>query len=211
MTVVVTVVDLAAAADVLQAEADENTQRKGLTPYEASRARERRAKVLAPKAAEAKREHGGTAPGRTSTGANLAPVSARKTRNVAATGTGYSGSTLDKVDTIRDAAEALALVAQGKRSNGRWARGSVPATPANGGSSISGDGWIMAMKQVGAVYDALGEPGLTAVLRGHVSLNAAVEQARIKLEDDARVTVPAPRSTPAPPTPSTAGRRGSRR
>lgn len=56
-----------------------------LTPYEAARARERRAAVLAPKAAENKG-------GRPETGSKLDPVSeaersARKTRKVAAVGT----------------------------------------------------------------------------------------------------------------------------
>jgi ParB family chromosome partitioning protein len=112
----VTVVDLATAADVLRGEADENTCRKPLTPYEASRARERRAQVLAPKAEERK-AHGETAPGRPKTppdgGSNLVPASVRKTKNVAAVGTGYSGSTLDKVDRIRDVAER-GVVRQGK-------------------------------------------------------------------------------------------------
>ncbi|MFG1794253.1 ParB N-terminal domain-containing protein [Nocardia sp. NPDC049149] len=105
----VTVVSLETAADVLQAEADENTCRKGLTPYEASRARERRARLLAPKAAERK-AHGATAPGKPkveNARTNLVPASpaATKTKNVASAGTGYSGSTLDKVDKIRDVAE----------------------------------------------------------------------------------------------------------
>jgi ParB-like chromosome segregation protein Spo0J len=94
----VTVVDLSTAADVLRAEADENTCRKPLTPYEASRARERRARVLAPQAKEAQAR-----PGQPRS-AKLAERSG-ETRKVAATGTGYSGSTLDKVDRIRDAAE----------------------------------------------------------------------------------------------------------
>lgn len=38
-------------------------------------------------------------------GAKLEQVSQGKTRNLAAAGTGYSGSSLDKVDKIRDAAE----------------------------------------------------------------------------------------------------------
>lgn len=112
----VTVVDLATAADVLRGEADENTCRKPLTPYEASRARERRARVLAP-AAEERKAHGQTAPGKPKfsddAGSNLEPASARKTRHVAAVGTGYSGSTLDKVDRIRDAAER-GVIRQGK-------------------------------------------------------------------------------------------------
>lgn len=115
----VTVVTLETLAEVLQAEADENTCRKSLTPYEASRARERRAKLLAPKAKDAQRHHGGTAPGRpkANTSANLAEVnpkpSGRESRKAAAIGTGYSGSTLDKVDKIRDVAER-GVVKKGK-------------------------------------------------------------------------------------------------
>lgn len=105
----VTVVSLETAADVLQAEADENTCRKGLTPYEAARARERRAKLLAPRAKEAQRR-AGTERGRgAKASANLAEATpkpaGREVRKAASTGTGYSGSTLDKVDKIRDAAE----------------------------------------------------------------------------------------------------------
>lgn len=107
----VTVVDLSTAGDVLKAEADENTCRKGLSPYEASRARERRARVLAEDAA--KRTGGRPPKGQEKTGTNLEPVSARKTKNVGAAGTGYSGSTLDKVDKIRDIAER-GVVRQGK-------------------------------------------------------------------------------------------------
>jgi hypothetical protein len=125
----VTVVDLTTAADVLRGEADENTCRKPLTPYEASRARERRAQVLAPRIqenrggrpskaeADAPQEHFWTEPDVPKTSAKLAEVSpaptARETRKVAAVGTGYSGSTLDKVDRIRDAAER-GVIRQGK-------------------------------------------------------------------------------------------------
>lgn len=116
----VTVVDLSTAADVLRAEADENTERKPLTPFEASRARQRRSAVLAEDAKQRQREHGQTAPGRTkaqeNTSSKLDEVSeasqapaptaaARLTRKVGAAGTGYCGSTLDKVDEIRDIAE----------------------------------------------------------------------------------------------------------
>jgi len=102
---------LTTAADVLRGEADENTCRKPLTPYEASRARERRAQVLAPKAEERKaqaireRDDAGRAVPTSSKLDEVAPPAARATRKVAAIGTGYSGSTLDKVDRIRDAAE----------------------------------------------------------------------------------------------------------
>lgn len=116
----VTVVDLSTAADALRAEADENTCRKPLTPYEASRARERRARILAPAAKERqdqgrKRAHASRR-GEPVGSSNLAepnPPTARETRKVAAVGTGYSGSTLDKVDKIRDVAER-GVVKRGK-------------------------------------------------------------------------------------------------
>jgi ParB family chromosome partitioning protein len=110
----VTVVDLATAADALRGEADENTCRKPLTPYEASRARERRARVLAPNA-EARKAHGQTAPGRPIASGKLpeAKPADRETRTVAAAGLGYGARTLDKVDRIRDAAER-GVIRQGK-------------------------------------------------------------------------------------------------
>lgn len=103
----------------LRAEADENTCRKGLTPYEASRMRERRIKAL--NNASVIRKPG--RPARESNSSKLeelagdAPTAqtcvmpAPKTpsegdaRKVGAKTTGYSGSTLDKVDKIRDVAE----------------------------------------------------------------------------------------------------------
>lgn len=111
----VTVVDLSTAGDVLRAEADENTCRKPLTPYEASRARERRARLLAP-AAKERKAHGATAPGKPkadNASPKLGEAKGRETAKVAAIGTGYSGSTLDKVDKIRDVAER-GVVRQGK-------------------------------------------------------------------------------------------------
>lgn len=97
----VTVVDLATAADVLRAEADENTCRKSLTPSEAERARERRAKVLAPVA------KANTVANLPNQGGNFPPSApVGKVRDVAATGTGFSGRTLDKVREVRVVAEA---------------------------------------------------------------------------------------------------------
>ena len=93
----VTVVDdLKDAATFLRAEADENTARKPFTPYEASRFRERQAELFAARRTAREeqanlRQFGGGAKG--------------ETRKLAAAGTGYSGSTLDKVDKIRDVAE----------------------------------------------------------------------------------------------------------
>lgn len=100
----VRVVDLATAGDALRAEADENTCRKPLTPYEATDMRRRQAEVLRPVAAENK----GGRPSAVETGTKLEPVSTpsvRKVKNTAAIGTGYSGSSLDKVEHIRDVAE----------------------------------------------------------------------------------------------------------
>lgn len=110
----VTVANLENLADLLRAEADENACRKPLTPMEGSRARDRRTRLLAPKAAERK-AHGLTAPGRSANaGSNLEPASSRKTRTAAAVGTGYSASTLDKVDEIRGIAErGVAVVGKG--------------------------------------------------------------------------------------------------
>lgn len=108
----VTVVDLSTAEAVLRAEMDENTCRKDLTPYEASRARERRAAVLAPPAAD-RMKAGTKLSDSDEVGTKLVQGPAgRKTKNVAAIGTDYSGSTLDKVDKIRSIAEK-GLILQG--------------------------------------------------------------------------------------------------
>jgi ParB family chromosome partitioning protein len=98
-TVPVTVIHtLNGAADLLQAEADENTCRKDFAPTEAAAVRRAVTEALAP-IAEQRRE---STQGRPKTGGNLPPVSTRqpKTRDVAAKGTGYSGRTLDKVDEV---------------------------------------------------------------------------------------------------------------
>lgn len=127
----VTVVDLTSAADVLRAELEENTCRKPLSPLEASYARERRAKVLAPQIQE---NRGGrpakvepdipqddfwVEPGTPETPSKLdevsVPASTRATRKVAAVGTGFSGSSIDKVDEIRAVAEkGVAVVSIGR-------------------------------------------------------------------------------------------------
>lgn len=124
----VTVVDLTNASDVLRAELEENTCRKPLSPMEASFARERRARVLAPKV----RENKGGRPAKLDeldvpqdgfwepthkleTGAKFAPVSGGKTRQVAAIGTGYSHTSIDKVDEIRRVAErGMTTIGSGK-------------------------------------------------------------------------------------------------
>jgi ParB family chromosome partitioning protein len=127
----VTVVDLTNASDVLRAELEENTCRKSLSPMEASFARERRARVLAPKVQENKggrpagsdgpdipQEGFWEEPGAEKTERNLRPVSPkheRKTAAVAAVGTGYSPRSIDKVDRIRRVAEqGVATIGTGK-------------------------------------------------------------------------------------------------
>ncbi len=85
------------AETALRAEQDENTCRKALTPVEAARARERRARVLRP-IAEAKVGGRGNADTET-------PRKLREVSSAAAVGTGYSGRTLDKVDKVRAIAE----------------------------------------------------------------------------------------------------------
>lgn len=128
----VTVVDLANASDVLRAELEENTCRKSLSPMEASFARERRARVLAPKVQENKggRPSMSDEPGvpqegfwegapTEETAANFAAVSTppakAETRRVASIGTGYSHTSIDKVDEIRRVAEqGVTVIGSGK-------------------------------------------------------------------------------------------------
>jgi hypothetical protein len=119
----VTVVDWFSAEQALRAEADENTCRKPLSPLEASRMRERRIKVLTEAAVirkpgrpaktvepeipqdgfweEPKADRGNSS--------NLdefptSPTSAAA-RKVGAVTTGFSGSSIDKVDEVRQIAE----------------------------------------------------------------------------------------------------------
>lgn len=98
----VRVVDITTAEKALRAEADENTCRKELTSYEASDMRRRQAEVLAPVAAENK---GGRPSNTAPKLGEVKPPKAREVAKTAAIGTGYSGSSLDKVDHIRDVAE----------------------------------------------------------------------------------------------------------
>lgn len=119
----VTVVDWFTADQALRAEADENTCRMPLSPIEASRARERRIRVLTEasiirkpgrpaKVEEPTEGQGQIWEEPTSAPENPAKLAAfRKgptageARKVGAQTTGYSGSSIDKVDEIREAAE----------------------------------------------------------------------------------------------------------
>lgn len=92
----VTVVDLTNVADVLRAEAAENTCRKSLTPTEAERLRERIKSALEP---AAKKRQG------TRTDLTSSQVATKSdTAKVAAVPTGYSPRTLDKVTAVRTVA-----------------------------------------------------------------------------------------------------------
>lgn len=111
----VTIVTWFTVEKALQAEADENLCRKPLTPYEASRMRERRIKAL--NSAAVLRKPGRPPKAEEGNSSNLdefpRPPSEGAARKVGAQTTGYSGSTLDKVDKIRDVAER-GVVKQGK-------------------------------------------------------------------------------------------------
>lgn len=101
-TIPVTVIHtLADATDALMAERDENTCRKDFTPTEAAAMRAAVAEAIRP-LAEARK---GGRPSSSQTGAKFAPVSEGKTREVAAKGTGYSHTTLDKVDKTKALAD----------------------------------------------------------------------------------------------------------
>lgn len=129
----VTIVDIHTARDVLQAEWDENTCRKPLTPVEAERAQVRRANLLVEDAIRRRNE--ALSRGRAtqaaraaagSGGAKLADQqpqpqlpeqaprvpsrSSMETRKIAAAGTGYSATTLAKITSIRTAAEGVIRV-----------------------------------------------------------------------------------------------------
>jgi len=117
----VNIVDVHTARDLLQAEWDENTCRQPLTPAEAERARARRAHLLVDDAR--RRQEEGRARGAAVRAGELEPKlgesgperKQRETSKVAATGTGYSGSTLDKVKSVREVAEQGVIRIGGER------------------------------------------------------------------------------------------------
>lgn len=111
----VTVADLETARDLLRAEADENTCRKSLSPVEASKARERRARVLSEDAKKRQKKAGQTHGRGQIASPNLGETKAEKrTSKVAAQGTGYSASTLDKVDQARQLADTGKVTRHGR-------------------------------------------------------------------------------------------------
>ncbi|WP_331723458.1 ParB/RepB/Spo0J family partition protein [Streptomyces atratus] len=171
----VTVVDLTTAADALRAEADENTCRKALTPYEAARARERRTRLLAPAAKGRKeqaireRDSSGRAVATSANLAEVAPPAARETRKVAALGTGYSGSTLDKVDRIRDVAER-GVIRQGKTE-----------TPAPEPVRAAARQALEEVKKTGAAVEPASRQVETAIAE-YVEADPGVQDARLARE-----------------------------
>lgn len=83
----------------------------------------------------------------------------------------------------RAAACAISLIAEGKRKNGRWVRGSVPGDSDNPGIRIT-DAWADAMVKAGTVADWSDEHGdlLIAVRDGAVALDAAYQTAKARRE-----------------------------
>lgn len=176
-TTPITVVDLRTVGDVLRAEADENTCRKPLSPYEASKARERRARTLSEDAAK-RRAHGKTAPGRPreDASANLAEANdatARETRKVAAVGSGYSGTTLDKVDRVRQAAErGVTTVGKGKERREAPVPAEVQAVAQQ---------HLERLKQTGAAVDAA-DKAMVRALDTFIADDPGVQQATYRHE-----------------------------
>jgi ParB-like chromosome segregation protein Spo0J len=176
----VTIVDLTTVADVLRAEADENTCRKPLTPYEASKARQRRAKVLS-EDAERRAQEGRSFGGKVRHGAaDQVPAklaesrpAERETRKLAATGTGYSGTTLDKVDKVVQIAE------QGTITVGRGAdRREKPVPPE---VQAVAQAHVEGLKKTGAAVDAA-DKAVSHVLSAFIDADPDVQAVRYRHE-----------------------------
>lgn len=82
----------------------------------------------------------------------------------------------------RAASAALSLIAEGKRVNGRWARGSVPADDdVDNPESWVSDAWAEAMRQAGFIADWSHDLDLLLLVRdGSVALDAAYKQAKAR-------------------------------
>lgn len=165
----VTVVDLDNAADVLRAELEENTCRKSLSAYEADVIRQRREEVLQPKAAENQGQPGRDRSSKLDERSGVGSV-----RKAAAVGTGYSGSTLDKVRAIRDAAER-GVVKQGKQE--------VPAPePVREAARQA----VENVKQTGAAIDRQYQ-NVSKAIDAYVEADVDVQRARRAKEWDTAV------------------------
>ncbi|ADG96522.1 ParB domain protein nuclease [Segniliparus rotundus DSM 44985] len=131
-TVPVTVVaSLVEAADLLRAEADENTQRKPFTPTEAEAIASAIEAALRPVAAARRaaaikdRDEKGRA---LSTSAESAEVERQpETRDIAAQAVGYGRDTISKVRKVKDLAEDEETP-EPVREAARWALGEMDAT-----------------------------------------------------------------------------------
>lgn len=170
-----TVAKIETLAEILQAEADENTCRKGLTPYEAARARRRRVELLAPKAAKAKmatQAKPGERVGASKLDRPTAPA-VGAVRKVAAVGTGYSGSTLDKVDEIARAAEQ-GVVKVARVVDGREKRVEVPAPPKVVEVAKKA---LEDVKKTGAAIDRSSKD-VAAAVEAYVATDPSVQRAR---------------------------------
>lgn len=79
------------------------------------------------------------------------------------------------------AACALSLIAEGKRTNGRWARGSVPGDGGANARSWVSDAWGEAMRQAGFVADWSKNLDLLLGVRdGTIALDAAYKKAKAR-------------------------------
>jgi hypothetical protein len=79
------------------------------------------------------------------------------------------------------AACALSLLAEGKRKDGRWARGSVPNEAEDNPRSWVSSGWEEAMRRAGFVLDWSEDLDLIASVRdGKTALDAAYTQAKAR-------------------------------
>jgi hypothetical protein len=83
----------------------------------------------------------------------------------------------------RAAACAISLIAEGKRRNGRWARGSVPGDGGDTSKNRSSDPWAESMAKAGVVADWSNDDDLLVAVRdGRVALDAAYKQAKAREE-----------------------------
>lgn len=84
----------------------------------------------------------------------------------------------------RAASCAISLIAEGKRRDGRWERGSVPGEVSDTHESVSSsESWANAMAQAGTVADWSNDHDLlNAVRDGELALDAAYRQAKARRE-----------------------------
>lgn len=81
----------------------------------------------------------------------------------------------------RAASAALSLIAEGKRVNGRWARGSVPADDDGDTQEFLSRQWNNAMAEAGVIADWSNDLDLLLSVRdGKVALDAAYKEAKAR-------------------------------